>query len=197
MGQTPLFKRLASFIILGAFPTLFPYSKTNFNIPRSRIVTLAAYAKHILKYQDGRFSRYLLFYYYVFNRIIREQALNTTRFLYSRLDKNSLSLDKLNNLINSSRGNQGIEKPFIVKIDYKNLIGFIITKELNYRQIKQAEMLIEYYFKIQYTKGTKNTRVGALSRKAKLQNNKKLLGVILRKDSNRLIRYNYTKIIAT
>ena len=57
-------------------------------------------------------------------------------------------------------------------------------------------MLIEYYFKIQYTKGTKNIRVDALSRKAKLQNNKKLLEAILKKDSNRLIRYNYPKIAA-
>ena len=29
-------------------------------------------------------------------------------------------------------------------------------------------MLIEYYFKIQYTKGTNNARADALSRKAKL-----------------------------
>ena len=58
-------------------------------------------------------------------------------------------------------------------------------------------MLIEYYFKIQYTKGTKNIRVDTLSRKAKLQNNKKLLGVMLKKDSNGLIRYNYPKLIAT
>ena len=29
-------------------------------------------------------------------------------------------------------------------------------------------MLIEYYFKIQYTKGTKNTRADIPSRKAKL-----------------------------
>ena len=58
-------------------------------------------------------------------------------------------------------------------------------------------MLIEYYFKIQYTKGTKNTRVDVLSRKAKLQNKEKLLGVILRKDNNGLIRYNYPKIAAT
>ena len=56
-------------------------------------------------------------------------------------------------------------------------------------------MLIEYYFEIQYTKGTKNARVDALSKKAKLQNNKKLLGVILKKDSNRLIRYNYLKLV--
>ena len=58
-------------------------------------------------------------------------------------------------------------------------------------------MLIEYYFEIQYTKGTKNARVDALSRKIKLQNNKKLLGAMLRKDKDRLIRYNYLKIAAT
>ena len=53
-------------------------------------------------------------------------------------------------------------------MDYKNLIGFLITKELNYRQVKWAEMLIEYYFKIQYTKGTKNIRADTLSRRAEL-----------------------------
>ena len=58
-------------------------------------------------------------------------------------------------------------------------------------------MLIEYYFKIQYTKGTKNIRVDALNRKVELQNNKKLLGAILRRDEDGLIRYNYLKIIAT
>ena len=82
-------------------------------------------------------------------------------------------------------------------MDYKNLIGFLITKELNYRQVKQAEMLIEYYFKIQYTKGTKNIRVDILSRKAKLQNNEKLLEAMLKKDSDGLIRYNYPNIVAT
>ena len=57
-------------------------------------------------------------------------------------------------------------------------------------------MLIEYYFKIQHTKEIDNTRVDALSRKAKLQNNKKLLGAILQKDKDGLIRYNYPKIAA-
>ena len=58
-------------------------------------------------------------------------------------------------------------------------------------------MLIEYYFKIQYTKGTKNIRVYIFSRKVELQNNKKLLGAILRKDKDGLIRYNYLKIVIT
>jgi len=58
-------------------------------------------------------------------------------------------------------------------------------------------MLIKYHFKIQYTKGIDNTQVDTLSRKAKLQNNKKLLGALLRKDQDELIRYNYLKITAT
>ena len=58
-------------------------------------------------------------------------------------------------------------------------------------------MLIEYYFKIQYTKGTKNIRVDILSRKTKLQNNKKLLRVILYRDKDRLIRYNYPRLVVT
>src|SRR6266566_1919812 len=94
----------------GAFPTLFPYGKADFDMPRSRTVTLAAYAKHMLKYQDSRFSRHPLFRYYVFNRIMREQALNATCFLYGQLDKNSLSLNKLSNLINSNRGDQLVNK---------------------------------------------------------------------------------------
>ena len=47
-----------------------------------------------------------------------------------------------------------------------------------------------------HTKGTKNVRVDTLSRKAKLQSNKKLLGAILQKDKNGLIRYNYSKLAA-
>ena len=57
-------------------------------------------------------------------------------------------------------------------------------------------MLTEYHFKVQYIKGTDNARADALSKKAKLQNNKKLLGAILQKDKNGLIRYNYLKIAA-
>ena len=58
-------------------------------------------------------------------------------------------------------------------------------------------MLIEYYFKIQYTKGIENIRADVLSRKAKLQNNKKLLGAMPYKDKDGLIRYNYPKLVAT
>jgi hypothetical protein len=59
--QTPLSERSANHIMRGAFPTLFPYSRADFDIPQRRMVTLAVYAKHMLKYQDGRFGRHLLF----------------------------------------------------------------------------------------------------------------------------------------
>ena len=63
---------------------------------------------------------------------------------------------------------QGIIEPFIVKTDYKNLIGFLTTKELNYRQVRWAEILIKYYFEIEYIKGTDNIRVNILNRKTEL-----------------------------
>jgi len=52
-------------------------------------------------------------------------------------------------------------------------------------------MLVEYYFKIKYIKGTDNARVNILSRKAELQDNKKVKEVILRMDEDGKIRYNY------
>jgi len=52
-------------------------------------------------------------------------------------------------------------------------------------------MLIKYYFKIKYIKGTNNIKVDTLNRKAKLQENKKVEEVILKKDIDKKIKYNY------
>ena len=57
-------------------------------------------------------------------------------------------------------------------------------------------MLIEYYFKIEYVKGTDNIRADILSRKIELQGSKKLLNAILYINKNKKIRYNYLKLIA-
>ena len=53
-------------------------------------------------------------------------------------------------------------------MDYKNLIGFLITKELNCRQVKWVKKLIKYYFKIKYIKGTENARADTFNKKTKL-----------------------------
>ena len=57
---------------------------------------------------------------------------------------------------------------FRVITDYKNLVGFLTIKKLNYKQVRQAEELIEYYFKIKYIKRTKNARADILNKKVKL-----------------------------
>ena len=57
---------------------------------------------------------------------------------------------------------------FRVITDYKNLVGFLTTKELNQRQVKQVKEFTKYYFKIKYTKGTKNIRADVLNKKVKL-----------------------------
>ena len=56
----------------------------------------------------------------------------------------------------------------MIKIDYKNLTGFLTTKELNRKQVKYAEILVKYYFKIEYIKGINNIKVDVLSKKAEL-----------------------------
>jgi len=53
-------------------------------------------------------------------------------------------------------------------------------------------MLAKYYFKIKYIKDIDNTKVNIFSRKVKLQEkNKGVKGVILRRDNNKKIKYNY------
>jgi len=80
-------------------------------------------------------------------------------------------------------------------MDHKNLIGFLIIKELNKRQVKWAKIFPEYYFKIKYIKGIDNTNVNILSKKLKLQDNKKVKEVILRIDKDGKIKYNYLQLI--
>ena len=58
-------------------------------------------------------------------------------------------------------------KLFKVVTDYKNLIRFLTTKELNQRQVRQVKKLIKYYFKIKYTRRTKNIRADIFSKKVK------------------------------
>ena len=63
---------------------------------------------------------------------------------------------------------QEIIELFIIKTNYKNLTGFLTTKKLNQRQVRQVEILIEYYFEIKHVKGTDNIKADILSRKAEL-----------------------------
>ena len=50
-----------------------------------------------------------------------------------------------------------------------------MIKELNQKQIKQAEILAKYHFKIKHISGTDNIKADVFSKKAELQGNKKTL----------------------
>ena len=63
---------------------------------------------------------------------------------------------------------QGTIDLFIVKMDYKNLTGFLTIKELNWRQVRWVKILTEYYFKIKYIKGIDNARADTLNKKIEL-----------------------------
>jgi len=85
----------------------------------------------------------------------------------------------------------------VVKIDYKNLTSFLITKELNQRQVRWAEMLTEYYFEIEHVKRSNNARADTLSRKEELQRNDKMSGALLKSDKDGKIWYNYPQLSGT
>ena len=51
----------------------------------------------------------------------------------------------------------------LVKIDHKNLIFFMTTKELTRRQARWVEVLSQYDFRIIYCKENKNGQADALS----------------------------------
>ena len=50
-------------------------------------------------------------------------------------------------------------------MNYKNLLNFTTTKELNRRQVRWLELLGQYKFKILYTPVKDNGRADALSRR--------------------------------
>ena len=59
------------------------------------------------------------------------------------------------------------------------------------------EILSKYHLKIKHISRTENTQVDTLSRKAELQGNERPLGVILKLNKNRKVRYNYLQLAGT
>ena len=49
------------------FPTLFPTGAADFVAPQPNVVTIGNYFKHLLMYDDGRFTRHPRFRYFALN----------------------------------------------------------------------------------------------------------------------------------
>ena len=70
-----------------SFPHLFPFGKADFYSPRVRSVTLKEYARHLITYQDDRFTRDPMFRFVLFNILMRQKVDTASRFLVSRNSK--------------------------------------------------------------------------------------------------------------
>src|SRR4029077_9626037 len=60
----------------------------------------------------------------------------------------------------------GVNDPIKVLSDHKNLEYFMTSKRLNRRQVRWAEFLAEFNFKIQYRPGKQGTKPDALTRRS-------------------------------
>lgn len=65
-------------------------------------------------------------------------------------------------------------KDLTIYTDHKNLLTFTTTKVLNRRQVRWAETLSQFKFKIQYTPGKDNVRADALSRRSDYMKDKEV-----------------------
>ncbi|EED12765.1 conserved hypothetical protein [Talaromyces stipitatus ATCC 10500] len=70
-----------------AFPALFPRGEGEYIHPRQRTVSFADYAKHLMKFHDGRFARHPRFRYVVFNTMMRQQANTKASFFVKQKTK--------------------------------------------------------------------------------------------------------------
>jgi hypothetical protein len=92
---------------------------------------------------------------------------------------------------------EGSKHQVQVYTDHKNLVYFTTTKELNRRQVRWAETLATYNFRISYVKGTENARADALSRKPEYLSNKTNESrAILKNDGDTLV-FNTQQLAAT
>jgi hypothetical protein len=92
---------------------------------------------------------------------------------------------------------EGTQNQVQVCTDHKNLTYFTTTKELNRRQVRWAETLATYNFKISYVKGSENARADALSRKPEyLENKTHVSRAILKSDGDDLT-FNHMELAAT
>ena len=92
---------------------------------------------------------------------------------------------------------KSVKDPFTVLTDYKNLIYFTTTKELNRQQVRWAETLATYNFTISYVKGPENARADALSRKPEyMRNSQPVSHAVLKQDGDSLV-YNEMHLAAT
>lgn len=91
---------------------------------------------------------------------------------------------------------KGANYEITVYSDHKNLGYFTTTKILNRRQVRWAEQLAPFYFKIHYRRGNENGKADALSRRTDYVEGKpELSPAVLRQNDNGTLGPNRPQII--
>ena len=99
-GAAPINEFNTEGYISCAFPTLYPTGAADLLAPRTRIVTVGNYFKHLMLYHDGRFARHPRFRYLALNTEMRWRALQTGR-IYVRQHPHDaqLSVSELRDMV--------------------------------------------------------------------------------------------------
>ena len=87
-----------------AFPTLFPFGKGDINEQREIAINIETWARHLLRFKDGRFGRHPRWRYVVFNTIMRQKASKQASWACKKADE--LSLDELRQLLRDGEEHQ-------------------------------------------------------------------------------------------
>jgi hypothetical protein len=91
----------------------------------------------------------------------------------------------------------GLPQTFDVYTDHQNLTSFMTTKKLNRRQVRWAERLADYDFRIIHRPGSLNGAADALSRRSDLRENGESIShdPVLRKEPDGSLRYNHPQLV--
>lgn len=91
---------------------------------------------------------------------------------------------------------KGARYPIEVYSDHQNLTSFMTTKKLNRRQVRWAESMADYDFRIHHRKGTDNGAADALSRRSDLVETDKpdTHDAVLVKETDGTLQYNHPRL---
>ena len=104
IGGAPLNEFTTEGYFTCAFPTLFPTGAGDFLGLRQVPVTIGNYIKHLMQYDDGRFTKHPRFRYFALNTEMRHRALQNGRvYIRQHPGDAQLSLDELRDMV----GRQG------------------------------------------------------------------------------------------
>ena len=99
-GGAPISEFTTEGYMTCVFRTLFPTGAADFLAPRVHTVTVGNFFKHLMMYEDRRFSKHPRFCYFALNTEMRWCALQTGRiYVYQHPHDARLSVDEVRDMV--------------------------------------------------------------------------------------------------